>query len=74
MIQQLLGPVVNFVGAGGFRAWSIGDWLFVKYANLAVVALVAVLFLVGICVNLPEHPVDGRQSVLENPESPEVVE
>lgn len=55
MIQQLLGPVVDFVRAGGFRAWSIGDWFFVKYANVAVVLLVAVVFLVGIWVNLPEH-------------------
>jgi hypothetical protein len=54
VIHQLLGPVFNLVGDGGFAAWKVGDWLVVKYANLVLIGLVAGLFLAGMFFHLPE--------------------
>lgn len=53
MIQQLLGPVVNLVGRGGYGAWTIGSWFFLKYSNLVILVLVALLFLLGVFLQLP---------------------
>ncbi|MHB1711879.1 MAG: hypothetical protein ACYCV7_10820 [Acidimicrobiales bacterium] len=55
MITQLFGPVINLVGNGAYRSWTIGDWFLMKYGNLVMLALVAGLFLVGLVVNVPEH-------------------
>jgi hypothetical protein len=52
MINQLLGPVWDLMGNGGFRSLSHA-WLFVKTANLIEILLVVILFIVGMFVNLP---------------------
>ena len=54
MINQLWGPLINLVGDGGYRAWTIGGWFVMKYANLVLFILIAVLFLGGMFINLPE--------------------
>lgn len=53
VIHQILGPVLNLVGDGGFRAWTIGSWFFLKYSNLVVMSLVGLLFLIGVFLQLP---------------------
>lgn len=52
MINQLWGPYLDLVGAGGYAAWTVGDWLTLKYGNLIMLAIVAVLFLVGMVIDL----------------------
>ena len=54
MIHQFLGPALDLVGRGGFSAWKVGDWLVVKYGNLVLMVLVAILFLIGMFLHLPE--------------------
>ena len=60
MIHQLFGPWVNLVGDGGFGAWSVGGWFVMKYANGVMFGLVAVLFVAGMLINLPDHDQDRR--------------
>lgn len=55
MINQLWGPLINLVGDGGYKAWTIGDWFMMKYANIVVYLIIAVLFVVAMFVNLPQH-------------------
>ena len=61
MINQLLGPVFNLMGDGGFRSLSHA-WLFVKTANLVEILLVVILFIAGMFIHLPggdeSEPVD----------------
>jgi hypothetical protein len=58
VIDQLWGPVVNLVGDGGYSAWTVGTWLVVKGANLIMYAVIAVVFLLGAFINIPEHHQD----------------
>lgn len=55
MTNQLWGPLINLVGDGGFVAWTIGGWFVMKYANVALFVIIAVLFLGGMFINLPEQ-------------------
>ena len=52
MGSQLIGPIFDLMGDGGFKAFTHA-WLFVKAANLVEIVLVIVLFVVGMFVNLP---------------------
>jgi hypothetical protein len=54
VIDQLWGPMINLVGDGSYLAWTIGDWFLVKWGNLAMFVLIAVLFLAGMFIDLPE--------------------
>lgn len=60
MIRQVWGPLVDLVGAGGYRAFTVGDWFLMKYANLLVYLVIAGLFVVGMFVPLPERKDRGR--------------
>ena len=60
MINQLWGPLFDLSGDGGFKAWTIGDWFTMKYANLVVYLVIAVLFLAAMVVNIPERKVAAR--------------
>jgi len=60
VINQLWGPLIDLVGDGGYRAWTIGDWFVMKYGNLVLFIIIAVLFLAGMFINLPEKK-DGSQ-------------
>lgn len=53
--HQLWGPLINLVGDGGFRAWAIGEWFLMKFANLVQLIVIAVLFLAAMFINLPEE-------------------
>lgn len=55
MINQLLGPVFNLIGDGGFGAWRIGTWFVLKYANLVMFVVVAALFGLGLVLNFPDR-------------------
>jgi hypothetical protein len=55
VIHQLWGPLINLVGDGGYRAWTIGHWFLMKYSNLVPLIIIAVLFLAGMFINLPEE-------------------
>jgi hypothetical protein len=46
------------VGDGGYSAWTVGTWLVVKGANLVLYAVIAVVFLLGAFINIPEHRED----------------
>lgn len=54
MIDQLWGPLINLTGDGGYLAWTIGGWFVMKYANIVMFIIIAVLFLGGMFINLPE--------------------
>ena len=62
MIDQLFGPVVNLVGDGGYHAWTVGTWLVVKGANVILYAVIAVVFLLGVFINIPEHHSDPQEN------------
>lgn len=55
MINQLWGPIVDLVRDGGYAAWTVGDWLTLKYANLILFAIVAVLFVGGMLIDVPHR-------------------
>lgn len=55
VVNQLWGPVVNLVGDGGYAAWSIGDWFVMKYSNIAIYVLIAVVFVVGMFIDIPDR-------------------
>lgn len=55
MTHQVWGPFVNLVGNGGYRAWTIGEWFVLKYSNLLMFLLVALLFIIGMFIHLPEQ-------------------
>ena len=52
MIVQLLGPVFDLVGDGGFKAFTF-SWFTLKYANVIEMILVVLIFVVGMFINLP---------------------
>ena len=54
MINQLWGPLINLVGDGGYLAWTIGDWFLMKWGNIAMFVLIAILFFAGMFIQLPE--------------------
>ncbi len=58
MIDQLWGPVVNLVGDGGYRALTFGDWFVMKYSNVVMFVVVAMLFIIAAFVNLPGDETD----------------
>lgn len=60
MINQLWGPLVDLVGDGGYKAWTIGDWFLMKYANIVVYAIIGVLFLAGMFINIPAREDPAR--------------
>ena len=55
MINQLWGPLVDLVGDGGYSAWTIGDWFVMKYANIIVYVVIAVLFIAAMFINIPDR-------------------
>lgn len=55
MIHQLWGPLVNLVGDGGYAALTVGSWFVMKFANVVMYLLIAVLFVGGMFTNLPER-------------------
>ena len=60
MIIQLWGPVFDLIGEGGFKAFTF-SWFTLKYANVIEMALVVLLFVVGMFVNLPGGKVKGHR-------------
>lgn len=44
---------MDLVRHGGYAAWTIGDWFVMKYANVAIYLLIAVLFIAGMLIDLP---------------------
>ncbi len=52
MASQLIGPIFDLMGDGGYKAFTHA-WLFVKAANLVEIVLVVALFVAGMFVNLP---------------------
>jgi hypothetical protein len=54
MIIQLWGPVFDLVGDGGFKAFTF-SWFTLKYSNVIEMALVVLLFVIGMFVNLPSR-------------------
>ena len=60
VIHQLWGPFVDLVGGGGYRALTFGSWFVMKYANVLVFVVVAVLFTVSMFLHLPEHGGDSE--------------
>jgi hypothetical protein len=54
VINQIWGPLINLVGDGGYVAWTIGDWFLMKWGNIAMFVLIAILFFAGMFINLPE--------------------
>jgi hypothetical protein len=60
VINQLWGPLFDLSRGGGFKAWTIGDWFTMKYANLAVYALIAIVFLVAMFINIPDRKAAAR--------------
>ena len=67
MIDQLFGPVVNLVGDGGYHAWTVGTWLVVKGANIIIYVVIAVVFVLGMLINIPEHHQDIHQRTDKDP-------
>ena len=61
VINQLFGPVVNLVGDGGYSAWTVGTWLVVKGANVVLYGVIALVFLLGAFINIPEHHPDTSE-------------
>ena len=55
MINQLWGPLFDLTGDGGYKAWTIGDWFVMKYANIVVIAIIAVIFLAAMFINIPDR-------------------
>ena len=55
MINQLWGPLFDLTGDGGYKAWTIGDWFSMKYANIVVIVLIAVIFLAAMFINIPDR-------------------
>jgi hypothetical protein len=55
VINQLWGPLFDLSRGGGFKAWTISDWFTMKYANLALYALIAIVFLVAMFINIPDR-------------------
>lgn len=60
MIEQLWGTLFNLVGDGGYGALTVGGWFLMKYANIVMYGIVAVLFVVGMLVDLPERRRDEK--------------
>lgn len=60
MIHQLWGPLINLVGDGGYRAWTIGDWFLMKYSNVVSIIIIAALFFGGMFINLREGKQDSQ--------------
>lgn len=60
MIHQLWGPLVNLVGDGGYRALTLGGWFVMKYANVLMYVVVAVLFTASMFLHLPGHGGEPR--------------
>jgi hypothetical protein len=52
MIIQLWGPVFDLIGDGSYKVVTF-SWFYLKTANIIEMALVVVLFVVGMFVNLP---------------------
>ena len=46
---------MNLVRDGGYAAWTFSDWFVMKYANLAMYAVIAVLFVLGMVIDIPER-------------------
>ena len=55
MINQLWGPVFDLTGDGGYKAWTIGDWFVMKYANIVVIAIIAIIFIAAMFINIPDR-------------------
>jgi hypothetical protein len=55
VINQLWGPLFDLTGDGGYKAWTIGDWFVMKYANIVVIVVIAVIFLAAMFINIPER-------------------
>jgi len=55
VINQLWGPLFDLTGDGGYKAWTIGDWFVMKYANIVVIAIIAVIFLAAMFINIPDR-------------------
>ncbi len=60
MIYQLWGPVFDLVGDGGYHAFTF-SWFFLKVGNVIEVALVVLIFAVGMFVNLPGGKAETRR-------------
>ena len=60
MINQLWGPFIDLVGDGGYAAWTFGDWVTLKYGNLIVLAIIVVLFVVGMFIDVPHRAESSR--------------
>lgn len=60
MIHQLWGPFVDLVGGGGYQALTFGSWFVMKYANVLMFVVVALLFTVSMFLHLPEHGGDSE--------------
>jgi hypothetical protein len=54
MINQLLGPVFDLVGDGGYKAFTF-SWFTLKYGNVIEMVLVVLIFVVGMFINLPSR-------------------
>lgn len=46
---------MNLVRDGGYAAWTIGDWFVMKYSNVAIYGLIAMLFVLGMFIELPDR-------------------
>jgi hypothetical protein len=60
VINQLWGPYLDLVGDGGYAAWTFGDWVTLKYGNLIMFAIIAVLFIAGMFIDVPERVGSSR--------------
>ena len=52
MINQLWGPVWDLVGDGSYHVVTF-SWFYLKVSNIIEMALVVLIFVVGMFVNLP---------------------
>lgn len=43
------------VGGGGYRALTFGSWFVMKYSNVLMFVVVALLFTASMFLHLPEH-------------------
>ncbi len=52
--------MVDLIGSGGYRALTLGGWFVMKYANVLMYVVVAVLFTASMLLHLPEHGGEPR--------------
>jgi hypothetical protein len=60
MIHQLWGPVFDLVGNGGFNAVTF-SWFTLKIGNIIEMALVVLIFVIGMFINLPGGKARARE-------------